>query len=150
MTVVIGFDELRDAVGRDLGYSDWLEIDQPRIDTFGDAIEDRQWIHVDPVRARNTPFGGTVAHGYLTLSVAGTRLGELLRVEGASSVINYGIDRARFPSPVPAGSRVRTHATITEVTEVAGGLQVCGRVVAEAEGGGKPVCVADVRIRYLR
>ncbi len=147
---VLGFDELRDAAGRDLGHSDWMLVDQARIDLFADAIEDHQWIHVDPLRAAGTAFGGTIAHGYLTLAAAGTRLGELLQVPEASSIINYGLDRARFPAPVPSGARIRTHAVISEVTEVAGGLQVCARVTAEAEGGERPVCVAEVRIRYLR
>lgn len=146
----IGFDELRGATGRDLGYSDWTVVDQPRIDTFADAIDDHQWIHVDPTRAKETPFGGTIAHGYLTLALAGTRVGDLLQVDGASSIINYGLDKARFPAPLPSGTRVRTHAAITGVTEVAGGLQVAARVTAEAEGVERPVCVADVQIRYLR
>ncbi|WP_433359874.1 MaoC family dehydratase [Streptosporangium sp. CA-115845] len=150
MTAAISFDELRDATGRDLGYGDWMVIDQPRIDLFADAIEDHQWIHVDPARAKHTPFGGTIAHGYLTLAAAGTRVSELLRVDGASSIINYGLDRVRFPAPVPSGSRIRTHATITEVIEVPNGLQVTARVTAEAESAERPVCVADVRIRYLR
>ncbi|WP_326635273.1 MaoC family dehydratase [Streptosporangium sp. NBC_01755] len=150
MTVTISFDELRGAAGRDLGYSDWMVVDQSRIDTFADAIEDHQWIHLDPVRAKDTPFGQTIAHGYLTLAAAGTRLGELLKVDGASSIINYGLDRVRFPAPVLSGSRIRTHATITEVSEVPRGLQVAARVTAEVEGGDRPVCVADVHIRYLR
>lgn len=96
-TELLSFDELRNAGGRELGPSEWMIIDQTRIDGFADAIDDHQWIHVDPVRALAGPFGGTIAHGYLTLSAAATRLGELLQVSGASRVINYGLDRVRFP-----------------------------------------------------
>lgn len=150
MSTRITFDDLREATGHDLGVSDWTVVDQPRIDTFADAIDDHQWIHVDPARAKQTPYGGTIAHGYLTLAVAGTSLGGLLQVDDASSIINYGIDRARFPAPLPSGTPVRTHAAITGVTEVTGGLQVSARVTTEAEGVERPVCVADVQIRYLR
>lgn len=145
----IRFDELRDAAGVDLGHSDWMLIDQSRIDLFADATEDHQWIHVDPSRAAEGPFGGTIAHGYLTLSAVGARIGDLLVVEGASRIINYGLDRARFPAPVPAGMRVRTHAVITDVAEVDDGFQVTARVTAEADGVDKPVCVADVVVRVV-
>jgi acyl dehydratase len=148
-TAALGFAELRAAEGRDLGYSDWMRFDQARIDAFADSVDDHQWIHVDPARAASSPYGGTIAHGYLTLSAAATRLGDLLRVGEASSVLNYGVDRARFPAAVPSGSRVRTHAVVTEVTEVSGGVQIAARVTAEAEGVERPVCVAEVRIRYL-
>ncbi|HET7742429.1 MAG TPA: MaoC family dehydratase, partial [Mycobacterium sp.] len=117
-TELLSFDELRNAGGRELGPSEWMIIDQTRIDGFADAIDDHQWIHVDPVRALAGPFGGTIAHGYLTLSAAATRLGELLQVSGASRVINYGLDRVRFPAPVRAGTRVRARARILEVLEI--------------------------------
>jgi acyl dehydratase len=150
MSAAIEFDELRTAAGRDLGQSEWIRVDQPRIDTFADAIDDHQWIHVDPVRAKETPYGGTIAHGYLTLAAAATRLGDLLQVRGATSIINYGVDRTRFPAPLPAGRRIRAQATITRVDEIPDGLQVWARVTAEGEGIAKPVCVADVCVRYLR
>lgn len=143
-------EELRHAAGHDLGHSEWMHIDQSHIDTFADVVNDHQWIHTDTERAARTPLGTTIAHGYLTLAVAGTRLGELLHVTDAQRIINYGVDRARFPAALPAGTRVRTHASILEVTDVDGGVQVRGQVSAEAEGRERPVCVADVQIRYLR
>ena len=149
-TELLSFDELRNAGGRELGPSEWMIIDQTRIDGFADAIDDHQWIHVDPVRALAGPFGGTIAHGYLTLSAAATRLGELLQVSGASRVINYGLDRVRFPAPVRAGTRVRARARILEVLEIADGVEVLAEVTADAEGIDRPVCVAQARIRYMR
>lgn len=149
-TELLSFDELRNAGGLELGPSEWMIIDQTRIDGFADAIDDHQWIHVDPVRALAGPFGGTIAHGYLTLSAAATRLGELLQVSGASRVINYGLDRVRFPAPVRAGKRVRARARILEVLEIADGVEVLAEVTAEAEGIDRPVCVAQARIRYMR
>jgi acyl dehydratase len=146
----IQFDELGDAAGIDLGHSEWMLIDQHHIDTFADATGDHQWIHVDPARAANGPFGGTIAHGYLTLSIVGARLGELLIVDGASRIVNYGLDRVRFPAPVAAGTRVRTHAVVLDVTQVTDGFQVSARVTAHAENGDKPVCVADLLVRALR
>jgi acyl dehydratase len=143
-------DQLRHATGHHPGHSEWMRIEQSHIDLFADVVDDHQWIHTDVERASRTAQGTTIAHGYLTLAVAGTRLGELLEVTDAQRIINYGIDRARFPAALPAGSRVRTHASIVEVTEVNGGVQVRGRVSAEAEGVERPVCVADVQIRYLR
>lgn len=149
-TELLSFDELFNAGGRELGPSEWMLIDQTRIDGFADAIDDHQWIHVDPVRALAGPFGGTIAHGYLTLSAAATRLGELLQVSGASRVINYGLDRVRFPAPVRAGTRVRARARILEVLEIADGVEVLAEVTADAEGIDRPVCVAQARIRYMR
>lgn len=149
-TELLSFDELRNAGGRELGPSEWMIIDQTRIDGFADAIDDHQWIHVDPVRALAGPFGGTIAHGYLTLSAAATRLGELLQVSGASRVINYGLDRVRFPAPVRAGTRVRARARILEVLEIVDGVEVLAEVTADAEGIDRPVCVAQARIRYMR
>ncbi len=146
---VLTFEELRAAAGRDLGVSDWLEVDQLRIDGFADATDDHQWIHVDAERAATTEHGGTIAHGYLTLSCTGARLGDLLQVEGASSMVNYGLDRVRFPAPLPSGRGIRTHATIAAVMKVTGGLQVSARLTTQAQGIDKPVCVADVQIRYL-
>lgn len=152
--VVVGatvdFDELRAAEGRDLGSSEWMSIDQHRIDTFADAVDDHQWIHVDPVRTAAAGLDGTIAHGYLTLGAAGTRIGDLLQVTGAIQVINYGVDRARFPAPLPSGRRIRTSGSISRVTEVAGGLQVAAHLVTEAEDVARPVCVADVVVRYLK
>ncbi|MFE2184425.1 MaoC family dehydratase [Streptomyces sp. NPDC059455] len=141
-------DELRSAVGEELGPSDWLEIDQKRIDLFADATGDHQWIHVDPEQAAAGPFGTTIAHGYLTLSLLPSFTPQLLRVEGVRMGINYGVNKVRFPSPVPVGSRLRATGRIVEVTEVKDGLQMTLTVTLEREGGNKPVCVAESIVRY--
>jgi acyl dehydratase len=141
-------DELRSAVGEQLGTSDWLEIDQKRIDMFAEATGDHQWIHVDPEKAAAGPFGTTIAHGYLTLSLLPALVPQLMRVEGVRMGINYGSNRVRFPSPVPVGSRVRATAKIAEVTEVAGGVQLTTAVTVEREGGEKPVCIAEAVSRF--
>ncbi|MER6146128.1 MaoC family dehydratase [Streptomyces sparsogenes] len=144
-------DELRSAVGEDLGPSDWLEVDQKRIDLFADATGDHQWIHVDPEKAATGPFGTTIAHGYLTLSLLPAFTPQLLNVEGVRMGINYGVNKVRFPSPVPVGSRLRATGRVAEVTEVAdGGFQVTLVVTVEREGGDKPVCVAESVARYYR
>jgi acyl dehydratase len=141
--------ELLGAAGRDLGTTDWLEIGQGRIDQFADATEDHQWIHVDVERAKSGPFGGTIAHGYLTLSLCAFFLGQLASVSGISMGINYGIDKARFIAPVPAGSRVRGRGEVVSVTEVAGGVQAVVRITVELEGSEKPAAVVDTVSRYL-
>ncbi|MBU3863294.1 MaoC family dehydratase [Streptomyces sp. 4503] len=141
-------DELRSAVGEELGPSDWLEIDQKRIDLFADATGDHQWIHVDPEKAAAGPFGTTIAHGYLTLSLLPSFTPQLLRVEGVRMGINYGVNKVRFPSPVPVGSRLRATGRIVEVAEVKDGLQMTLAVTLEREGGTKPVCVAECVVRY--
>ncbi|MEF3116087.1 MaoC family dehydratase [Streptomyces chrestomyceticus] len=141
-------DALRNAVGEDLGTSDWLEIDQKRIDLFADATGDHQWIHVDPERAASGPFGATIAHGYLTLALLPALVPQLLRVDNVKMGINYGVDKVRFPAPVPVGSRVRATARIAGVTEVSGGVQLATTVTVEREGGEKPVCVAETLSRF--
>ncbi|MDQ1039710.1 acyl dehydratase [Streptomyces sp. V3I8] len=141
-------DELKAAVGEQLGYSDWVEIDQKRIDLFADATGDHQWIHVDAPRAAAGPFGTTIAHGYLTLSLLPLFGPQLLAVEGVRMGVNYGTNKVRFPAPVPVGSRLRATAEITGVVEVAGGLQVSVGFTVEREGGEKPVCVAESVSRY--
>ncbi|MER6914673.1 MaoC family dehydratase [Streptomyces sp. NPDC000594] len=140
--------ELRAAIGEPLGYSDWLEIDQKRIDLFAEATGDHQWIHVDPERAAAGPFGATVAHGYLTLSLLPALVPQVLRVEGLRMGLNYGTDKVRFPAPVPVGSRLRATAVIANVVETGGGVQVTAVVTVEREGGTKPVCVAESVSRY--
>ena len=140
-------DELRAAVGEQLGYSDWLEVDQKRIDLFADATGDHQWIHVDPEKAAAGPFGTTIAHGYLTLSLLPLFGPQLISVEGVKMGVNYGTNKVRFPAPVPVGSRLRATATISDVTDVPGGVQVTVAFTVEREGGDKPVCVATVLIR---
>ncbi|MFI9233182.1 MaoC family dehydratase [Streptomyces rimosus] len=142
-------DELRNAVGEDLGTSDWLEIDQKRIDLFADTTGDHQWIHVDPERAAAGPFGATIAHGYLTLALLPALVPQLLRVDNVKMGINYGVNKVRFPAPVPVGSRLRATARIADVTEVTGGVQLATAVTVEREGGDKPVCVAETLSRFL-
>ncbi|MET9071887.1 MaoC family dehydratase [Streptomyces sp. NPDC004232] len=141
-------DELRAAVGEQLGYTDWLEVDQKRIDLFADATGDHQWIHVDPEKAAKGPFKTTIAHGYLTLSLLPLFGPQLIRVEGVTMGVNYGTNKVRFPAPVPVGSRVRATAKITGVEDVTGGVQVTVAFTVEREGGDKPVCVAESVSRY--
>ncbi|KUN00901.1 dehydratase [Streptomyces yokosukanensis] len=141
-------DELKAAVGEQLGYTDWLDVDQKRIDLFAEATGDHQWIHVDPEKAASGPFGATIAHGYLTLSLLPLFGPQLMRVEGVKMGVNYGTNKVRFPSPVPVGSRLRATAKITGVEDVTGGVQVAVAFTVEREGGDKPVCVAESVSRY--
>ncbi|MEV0440658.1 MaoC family dehydratase [Streptomyces spectabilis] len=142
-------DELRAAVGEQLGRSDWLEVDQKRIDLFAEATGDHQWIHVDPRRAAEGPFGATIAHGYLTLSLLPVLVPQVLRVEGMRMGLNYGTNKVRFPSPVPVGSRLRAAVALTAVEPTKdGGVQVTAAVTVEREGADKPACVADSVSRY--
>jgi acyl dehydratase len=136
--------ELPTLVGTELGTSDWHEVTQDAVNLFADATGDHQWIHVDVERARaESPFGGPIAHGYLTLSLLVPLLAQVLTVRDAVMGVNYGLNKVRFPSPVPVGSKVRATASLTEVTEIAGGLQYVLAVTVEREGGDKPVCVAE-------
>ncbi|MFF0449149.1 MaoC family dehydratase [Streptomyces sp. NPDC004609] len=141
-------EELRAGVGERLGHSDWLEVDQKRIDLFADATGDHQWIHVDPERAAGGPFGTTIAHGYLTLSLLPSLVPQVMRVEGMKMGINYGTNKVRFPAPVPVDSRLRASVTLQDVAETGGGVQVTALVTIEREGGEKPVCVAETLSRY--
>ncbi|WP_046503046.1 MaoC family dehydratase [Streptomyces odonnellii] len=141
-------EELRAGVGGQLGHSDWLEIDQKRIDLFAEATGDHQWIHVDPERAAAGPFGTTIAHGYLTLSLLPVFVPQILRVENVTMGINYGTNKVRFPSPVPVGSRLRASAVLTEAVEAGGGVQITTLVTVEREGGEKPACVAESVSRF--
>jgi acyl dehydratase len=141
--------ELASSVGADLGTTDWITVTQEQVDKFADATLDHQWIHTDTERARNGPFGGPIAHGYLTLSLASHFLSDLARVEGISMGINYGVEKVRFPSPVPVGSRIRGHGEVIEVKEVNGGVQAVVRVTIEREGGDKPAAIVDTVSRYL-
>ena len=142
-------DDLKAAVGTTLGPTEWVEIDQERINTFAEATGDHQWIHVDVERAKQGPFGGPIAHGYLTLSMTAFFLGEMMTVTGASAGVNYGANKVRFPAPVPVGSRVRGVAELTEVTDVPGGVQMVTRVAVEIDGSDKPACVVDMVSRWL-
>jgi acyl dehydratase len=140
-------DDLKAAVGEQLGYTDWVEIDQKRIDLFADATGDHQWIHVDPARAKDGPFGTTIAHGYMTLSLLPDLVPQIMRVEGVRMGVNYGVNKVRFPAPVPVGSRLRARAELVDVSEAGGGVQVAAKVTVEREGGEKPVCVAEQLVR---
>jgi acyl dehydratase len=140
---------LLDAVGQHLGYSDWLEIDQHRINLFADATGDHQWIHVDPEKAAEGPFGKTIAHGYLTLSLANLFLPQIMEVNNTSMGVNYGCDKARFPAPVPVGSRIRGGGEIISAEEVKGGVQVVVRMTIEIEGSDRPGCVIDTISRFF-
>jgi acyl dehydratase len=131
------------AVGSPAETSDWVEIDQSRVDAFADATGDHQWIHVDPVRAAGGPFGGTIAHGYLTLSVIPALMFGLVTFEGDPTIINYGLDRVRFLSPVPVGSRLRVHSEITDVTPTPQGVRLSQRITVEIEGTERPAAIAE-------
>jgi acyl dehydratase len=136
--------------GRELGPSDWIEISQERVNTFADATDDHQWIHVDVERAtKESPFHGPIAHGYLTLSLLIPMWGQLLTVTDATMGVNYGLNKVRFPAPVPVGSKIRLSATLAGVDEVKGGLQVTVAAVIERQGGDKPVCVAEPVFRFF-
>ena len=141
--------ELLPAVGQHLGFSDWLLIDQQRIDLFADATGDHQWIHVDPERATSGPFGKTIAHGYLTLSLANLFLPEIMEVNNVSMGVNYGCEKVRFPAPVPVGSRVRGGGEVVSAEEVKGGVQVVVRMTIEIEGSERPACVIDTISRFF-
>ena len=146
-TTITGLDELRRAEGETLGTSDWHEVTQEAIDAFADVTGDHQWIHVDPERARDTPFGGTIAHGYYTLSLAPMLTSQVMSLEGFAFAINYGLNRVRFPAPVPVGSRLRATFEVGSVDEFEGGAQVTMTATVEREGGQKPVCVAETLAR---
>jgi acyl dehydratase len=138
---------LRQAAGTHLGYTEWQEMTQDRVNQFADATDDHQFIHVDPERAKQTPFGGTVAHGYLTLSLMAPVMGELMQVSDAQMGVNYGLDRVRFPAPLPVGAQWRGGAEILEVSEVPGGLQVKLKGTIEVQDSEKPACVAESLVR---
>jgi acyl dehydratase len=145
---VTGLEALRALVGTELGRSRWFEIGQDRIATFADATDDHQWIHIDPERAaRESPFGGTVAHGFLTLSLLPSMLADVLVMVDAKLVVNYGLNKVRFPAPVPAGSRVRAAIVLAALEIEAASSQLTLDVTVEREGGTKPVCVAEFLVR---
>jgi acyl dehydratase len=147
MLTINGIDDLKSKVGEEIGVSGWYEVTQERIDAFAEASGDHQWIHVDPERAKDTPFGGTIAHGLLTLSLGPQFSYELYTIEGITFALNYGYGKVRFPAPVPSGSKLRMRATISQVDDVAGGVQITITQTFEVEGGEKPVCVAEQLVR---
>jgi acyl dehydratase len=143
MTTITGMEELRAAEGTELGVTDWQEVTQEEVDAFADATGDRQWIHVEPERAAQTPFGGTIAHGLYTLSIAPVLTSSLLSFDGFAFALNYGYNRVRFPAPLPVGARVRLRATLAAVEVIPGGAQITIVQTFEREGSDKPVCVAE-------
>ena len=149
MRTFTSFDELTAAVGEDLGTSDWLEIDQSRVDAFADATGDHQWIHVDEERAAQGPFGGTIAHGYLTLSLVPFLGSQVFSLETPGAKLNYGVNKVRFPNPVRVGSRVRTRVSVVAVEDIPTGKQMLLKHVVEIEGQDKPACVAETVVLLL-
>jgi acyl dehydratase len=148
MSTTATLAELPKLGGSDLGCTDWLEVDQARIDLFAEATGDFQWIHVEPERARHSPFGSTIAHGYLTLSMILPLFEQLLQVEAVTRKLNYGLNSVRFPAPVPVGAKVRLNARLAEVTEIAGGMQVLVTATVELQENPKPACVAQLVLRF--
>ncbi|MGH3330766.1 MAG: MaoC family dehydratase [Nocardioidaceae bacterium] len=149
MRVFKTFDELTGAVGEDLGTSDWLEVDQDRVNAFADSTGDHQWIHVDVERAKTGPFGGTIAHGYLTLSLIPQFTPQIFSLETPGAKLNYGVNKVRFPNPVKVGARIRATATLAEVTDIPAGKQMVTRYAIEIEGEDKPACVAETVVLLL-
>jgi acyl dehydratase len=145
--LVTDIDGLRTAAGAHLGFTGWQEMTQERVDLFADVTEDHNFIHVDPERARETPFGGTIAHGFLSLSLLAPVSQQLLQVTDASMAVNYGLDRVRFPAPLPVGAQWRGAGEIVEVSEVTGGLQVKLKLTIEVQGSEKPAVVAESLVR---
>jgi acyl dehydratase len=149
MRIFTGLGEVRAAVGEHLGYSEHQVITQQDIDAFAALTGDDQWIHTDPVRAASGPFGTTIAHGLLTLSLGPRHAKTIYRIDGMAMSVNYGYEKIRFPSPVPVDSKIRIGATVTSVTDVRGGAQIAITFVWEVEGAAKPVCVAEMLIRAV-
>jgi acyl dehydratase len=147
MRTITGLAELKAAEGQDLGTSDWHEVTQADINTFADVTGDHQWIHIDTERAKETPFGGTIAHGYYTLSLAPVLSDQIFELQGFAFALNYGLNKVRFPAPLPVGTKVRMRAKLKELTDIPGGAQMNVEVTFEREGGDKPVCVAETLAR---
>ena len=149
MRVFSTFDEIEAASGEEIGTSEWVEITQERVDTFAEATDDFQWIHVDQERAQAGPFGGTIAHGYLTLSLIPWLGSKVFRVETEGAKLNYGLNKVRFPNPVRVGARVRITVTVGEVAEIPAGRQLTMKFVIEIENEAKPACVAETVVLLL-
>ena len=145
--IINGTDELKSLVGEHLGYSPYVEISQEQVNLFADATGDHQWIHIDVERAKAGPFGGPIAHGYLTLALGPTLYPQVVTITGFSMGVNYGANKVRFPSPVMVGSRLRLGVKLLEVTDIAGGVQTVLEFTFECEGAAKPSCVAEVIYR---
>ncbi len=143
MLTLTGLDEIKAYVGRELGVSDWRVVTQEDVNEFAEVTGDDQWIHIDVERAKSTPFGGTIAHGYFTLSLAPRFSYDMFKLEGFAFAVNYGLNRVRFPAPMLVGGKVRMRAKLAAVEEVPGGAQLVTELTFEREGGEKPVCVAE-------
>jgi acyl dehydratase len=141
--------ELKAGVGREMGVSDWHEVPQSQIDLFAQATGDDQWIHTDPERARTGPYGSTIAHGYLTLSLLAPLMKSTYRIEGATAAVNYGLNKVRFAAPVRVGSRVRARVSLISVDELPNGVQSVWSAVVELEGSNKPACIAETVTRHM-
>jgi acyl dehydratase len=149
MKIISGLAELKTYVGKEIGVSNWCEVTQDMINTFADATGDHQWIHVDVERAKKeSPYGGPIAHGFLTLSLTPKLVWDVYKVDGVKMGVNYGVNRVRFPAPVPAGSRIRARVKLLELQEIEGGAQAVTQVTFEHEGHEKPVCVAETVSRW--
>jgi len=149
MRVFSSFEDLEAAAGEEIGASDWVEVTQERVDEFADATGDHQWIHVDVERAKAGPFGGTIAHGYLTLSLVPWLGSQVFTLDTPGAKLNYGVNKVRFPSPVPVGSRLRATVTVGEVVDVSAGKQLTLKYVIGIEGQDKPACVAETVVLLL-
>jgi acyl dehydratase len=147
MRTITGLEELKAAEGEELGVSGWHQVSQDDIDAFADVTGDHQWIHVDPERAKDTPFGSTIAHGYYTLSLAPKLTAEVFSMEGFAFAVNYGLNKVRFPAPLNVDSKVRMRARLAELSEIPGGAQMIMELTFERDGGEKPVCVAQSVVR---
>ena len=147
MRTITGLEELKQAEGDELGVSGWHQVTQKDIDAFAEVTGDHQWIHVDPERAKETPFGSTIAHGYYTLSLAPKLTDEVLTMKGFAFAVNYGLNKVRFPAPVPVDSKVRMRAKLAELESIPGGAQMIMELTFERDGGEKPVCVAQSVVR---
>ena len=145
--VITGVDGLKAAIGEHLGYSEYFDVSQERVNQFAEATGDHQWIHVDVERAKSGPFGGPIAHGYLTLSLGPMLYPTVMRIEGFSMGVNYGANKIRFPSPVPVGSKIRLGVKLLEVEEIANGVQMTMEFTFECQGASKPSCVAEIIFR---
>lgn len=149
-TEIESLEAFQTMVGQHLGYSQYMTITQEQVNLFADATGDHQWIHVDPERAKSGPFGGPIAHGYLTLALLPVLLGEIVNVKGVTMGVNYGANKVRFPAPVPVGSQIRAGASVAAIDEVTGGIQVALDVTIEVKDAAKPSCVAQIVFRYYR
>jgi acyl dehydratase len=147
---ILSFDELKGRVGTHLGYSEYHVVTQDQVNKFADATGDHQWIHIDVERAKTGPFGGPIAHGYLTLSLAPVLLAEVLNVTGVKMGVNYGANKIRYPSPVPVGAKVRAGVAVKAMEDIAGGAQITLETTFECEGATKPSCVAELLFRYYQ